>query len=73
MTPAIREKLAATNKSEIARQFGVTPQAVQQWFINGIPATKVVDFCRCIDWVVTPHEIAPKQYPNPSDGLPVKN
>jgi hypothetical protein len=26
--------------------------------------------CRILNWRVTPHEIDPDAYPNPTDGLP---
>lgn len=40
------------------------------WFKNGVPAPKVLSLCECLDWQVTPHEIAPDIYPNQFDGLP---
>ncbi|MBL1626970.1 Cro/Cl family transcriptional regulator, partial [Klebsiella pneumoniae] len=31
---------------------------------------EVLNACRVLDWQVTPHELRPDLYPNPTDGLP---
>lgn len=71
MTPFVKEKIVLlANQSEIARRLGTKPQTVHLWFKNGVPAPKVLSLCECLEWKVTPHEVAPDIYPNPFDGLP---
>ncbi|EPY2989641.1 TPA: hypothetical protein ACJIB5_003706, partial [Shigella sonnei] len=33
---------------------------------------KILRWCEATGWVVTPHEIDSKTYPNPTDGLPAE-
>ncbi|CNH56653.1 transcriptional regulator [Yersinia intermedia] len=71
MTPETKQKIInIANQSEIARRVEEKPQTVNLWFKNGVPPKKVFKLCACLGWKVTPHEIAPDIYPNPSDGLP---
>ncbi|KMJ26826.1 hypothetical protein ABT73_09670 [Salmonella enterica subsp. enterica serovar Typhimurium] len=35
---------------------------------NSSPSQLVVRVARAIDWKVTPHELRPDLYPNPTDG-----
>lgn len=35
------------------------------------PAEVVIAICETCDWKITPHQLRPDVYPNPSDGLPV--
>lgn len=58
------------NQTTIAKIIGVRPQAVSLWFKNGVPPYKVIPFCEALAWDVTPHQIDPELYPNPTDGLP---
>jgi len=37
---------------------------------DGVPGEYVIPICAAIDYQVTPHELRPDLYPNPSDGLP---
>lgn len=71
MTPLVKNKINhLANQSEIARRLGTKPQTVNLWFKNGVPAQKVLSLCECLEWRITPHEVAPDIYPNPFDGLP---
>jgi len=36
------------------------------------PPEAVLAIAATVDWQVTPHELRPDIYPNPSDGLPVE-
>lgn len=58
-------------QTEIAKRVGVKPQAVSLWIKNGVPPYKVIPFCRALSWDVTPHQVDPELYPNPTDGLPL--
>ncbi|AFH95545.1 transcriptional regulator [Providencia stuartii] len=71
MTPLVKNKIIhLANQSEIARRLGTKPQTVNLWFKNGVPAQKVLSLCECLEWRITPHEVAPDIYPNTNDGLP---
>lgn len=51
--------------------FGISSQAVGKWLRKGkIPHGRILPLCRILEWQVTPHEIDPVAYPNPTDGLP---
>ncbi|MFO0325718.1 MAG: transcriptional regulator [Burkholderiales bacterium] len=54
----------------VAELFGKSPQAVIHWYTNGIPAERVLPIAKLTDFKLTPHELRPDLYPNPSDGLP---
>lgn len=60
-------------KSEIARRMGVKPQLVAHWFKQGVPPHRIIPFCAALSWAVTPHQVDPDLYPNPTDGLPKQN
>lgn len=36
-----------------------------------IPPEFILSSCKAIEWVITPHELNPRIYPNESDGLPL--
>ncbi|BDB47333.1 TPA: transcriptional regulator [Escherichia coli] len=58
-------------QNAIARNLGVTPQAVNQWFSKStIPARFVLRVCEVVAWKVTPHGLRPDLYPHPEDGIP---
>lgn len=65
-------KAAGKSLSEVARQFGFkSTQSVANWVINNqVPSERVLQLCELGKWSVTPHELRPDIYPNPSDGLP---
>lgn len=54
--------------SSLGKLVGVSKMAVSLWRSNGIPAERVLKVFEATG--VTPHELRPDLYPNPSDGLP---
>jgi len=58
--------------SAVAREFQIRrPWAVSKWVKAGkVPADRVPDLVRLIDYKVTPHELLPEVYQYPDDGLP---
>ncbi|HIA2903843.1 TPA: transcriptional regulator [Escherichia coli] len=76
MSHVLKSKITKImNQSEIAKHLGVKSQAVSGWlnFTGVIPADRVIPLSRVLDWQVTPHELRPDIYPNPTDGLPCGN
>ena len=58
-------KLAGSGSS-LARQLGVSRQAISQMLDSGmIPAERVLPICRALDNQVTPYELRPDIYPDP--------
>lgn len=53
------KKLKELNQSEIARQLGIKPQAVQQWFKTQVPAERCPDIERISNGQVTCEELRP--------------
>jgi len=62
---AIRQSGSA---SALGKLVGVSKMAVSLWRSNGIPAERVLQVFEATG--VTPHELRPDLYPNPTDGLP---
>ena len=59
MDNQISQKLKELNQSEIARQLGVKPQAVQQWFKRKTPIIRCPEIERITDGKVTCEELRP--------------
>jgi len=57
---------------ELAASVGCTQGMVHQWVsgLRRIAADRVLIICRATDWNITPHELRPDVYSNPTDGLP---
>lgn len=74
MNENIQKKIISLcgSQSELARRLGKNSQTVSVWFRTQVASTEVLNACRALDWKVTPHEIRPDLYPNPTDGLPQK-
>lgn len=71
MDEQLKKRIASiANQTEIANRLGHKPQAVQQWLKKRIPPQKVIPVCVALSWQVTPHELRPDLYPNPSDAMP---
>ena len=72
MKDQIQKKIIAVcgSQSELARRVGKNSQTVSAWFRNGVASNEVINASRALDWQVTPHELRPDLYPNPTDGLP---
>ena len=64
--------LLIMSQSELGRRLGKTPQTISGWFKKRVPAEEVIPACEALGWKVTPHELRPDKYPNPTDGLPVE-
>ncbi|HCM9506496.1 YdaS family helix-turn-helix protein [Enterobacter bugandensis] len=54
--------------SALGALIGVSKMAVSLWRRNGVPAERVLPLFSATG--VTPHELRPDLYPNPTDGLP---
>lgn len=67
MTKEIIKKYGA---AKIASELKESVQTVSNWQSRGVPLDKAVDFCRVVNFEVTPHYLYPKNYPHPHDGLP---
>ena len=59
MDNKISQKLKELNQSEIARQLGVKPQAVQQWFKRKTPIIRCPEIERITEGKVTCEELRP--------------
>lgn len=68
LNTAIERSGSAKN---LADKIGITKQAISLWHRVGIPATRVLQIFNATG--VTPHELRPDLYPNPTDGLPVQS
>lgn len=56
--------------SQTAAVVGVAQPVVSHWRRRGLPADRVLSVSRATGWQVTPHQLRPDIYPNPTDGLP---
>ncbi|MEL3520646.1 YdaS family helix-turn-helix protein [Escherichia coli] len=68
LTKAIKSAGTATN---LATMLGIKPMSVSRWknrYQGMVPAARVLQIYAATG--VTPHELRPDLYPNPSDGLP---
>jgi len=68
LTKAIK---SAGNATKLAAMLGIKPMSISRWKnrYNGVvPAERVLPIFTITG--VTPHELRPDLYPNPTDGLP---
>ena len=68
LTKAIKSAGPATN---LAPMLGIKPMSVSRWknrYQGVVPADRVLQIYAATG--VTPHELRPDLYPNPTDGLP---
>lgn len=72
MKETVQQKIISLcgSQSELARRLGKNSQTVSVWFRTQVASTEVINASRALDWQVTPHELRPDLYPNPTDGLP---
>ncbi|BDH46431.1 hypothetical protein TUM12370_24750 [Salmonella enterica subsp. enterica serovar Choleraesuis] len=72
MQDIIQQKILGIcgSQSELARRLGKNSQTVSVWFRTQVASTEVIKTSRALEWRVTPHELRPDLYPNPTDGLP---
>ncbi|EML4687353.1 transcriptional regulator [Citrobacter amalonaticus] len=68
----LKKKISdSMSRVSIGNHIGVSSQAVSKWMNKGkIPQKRIIALCQVLNWQVTPHEIDPIAYPNPTDGLP---
>ena len=62
---------AAGSARKLGDAIGVTSMAISRWknnYSGVVPAARVIQIFRATG--VTPHELRPDIYPNPTDGLP---
>lgn len=52
----------------LSKAMGLSRGAVSQW--ETVPDGRVLAVCALTGWQVTPHQLRPDLYPNPSDALP---
>lgn len=66
---------AVGTQTAVVRKFGFkSGQSVPNWILrNRVPGDHVIKLCEMGGWVVTPHELRPDIYPDPSYGLPANN
>ena len=63
--------LAGGSYVAVARRFNLrTGFGVSKWRAEGVPAERVLELAGFTGFRVTPHELRPDLYPNPTDGLP---
>lgn len=61
----------AGGAATVARKRGLrSPWSVRKWKVDGLPAAHVLWLAAETAFAVTPHQLAPHLYPNPTDGLP---
>ncbi|HCH0659874.1 TPA: helix-turn-helix domain-containing protein [Enterobacter asburiae] len=68
LTKAIKSAGTAT---KLATMLGIKPMSVSRWknrYRGVVPADRVLPIFTATG--VTPHELRPDLYPNPTDGLP---
>lgn len=72
MLETTQQKIIAVcgSQSELARRLGKNSQTVSVWFRTQVASAEVINTSRALHWEVTPHELRPDLYPNPTDGLP---
>ncbi|HEJ7270071.1 TPA: helix-turn-helix domain-containing protein [Serratia marcescens] len=61
----------AGTASNLAALLGIKPMSVSRWktrYKGAVPADRVLQIYNVTG--VTPHELRPDLYPNPTDGLP---
>jgi len=53
---------------------GVSVPAIKHYRngIRKVSPSKVLATCKATGWTVTPHELRPDLYPNPTDGIPIE-
>ncbi|WP_024556621.1 transcriptional regulator [Franconibacter pulveris 1160] len=65
-----KKMLAICSQAELGRRLGRRAQTVNGWFKHKVPGELVLKVSKAIGFKVTPHELRPDLYPNPTDGLP---
>ncbi|HBH7051313.1 TPA: helix-turn-helix domain-containing protein [Morganella morganii] len=65
-------KKYGVSQSEFAKLVGVTQGYVSQVVAGNyrLKGKKAIEWAFKTQWLVTPHDLNPDDYPNPSDGIP---
>jgi len=59
-------------QADLAAKLDISPQSITQWLKKGkVPFDRVIEVSTAINFKVTPHNLAPKHYPNPTDSIPL--
>lgn len=64
---------SAGSARELASRLGISPNAISQWkgkLKGNVPPDRVLPVFHVTG--ITPHELRPDLYPNPTDGLPIE-
>ncbi|EJZ7014671.1 helix-turn-helix domain-containing protein [Salmonella enterica] len=71
MNDKIRSKLMNHfTQAELGRVFNISQPAARKWLHSSLPPGRVIPLSEKMGWEITPHELRPDLYPNPTDGLP---
>lgn len=62
--------LSIMSQSELGRRLGKRPQTINGWFKKRVPAEEVLPASYALGFKVSPHELRPDKYPNPTDAIP---
>lgn len=68
----IKEIIEKYGPAKIAGDMTESIQTVCNWRSRGVPLDKAIDFCKAVNYEVTPHDIYPQHYPYADDGLPLE-
>jgi len=66
----ISEIIKKHGAASLAKKLNESIQTINNWVSRGVPLDKAVAFCDAVDYEISPHQMYPKQYPHPNDGLP---
>lgn len=74
MNDSLKQRASSRlSQAQIGRLMGVPQQLISRWLSTSrFPAGRVLGFCEVMDWSITPHEVRPDLYPNPTDGIPIQ-
>ena len=67
----LREYLTSHSTfTDFAKRLDVSQPCITHWVKNGVPGERALSVAKATGFLVTPHELRPDLYPNPSDALP---
>lgn len=66
----IRELIKKHTATKIADRMNESVATICNWAVRGVPLDKALEFCRAVDFEVTPNKLYPDKYPHVDDGLP---
>lgn len=58
------------SQAALAKKLGVKQQHVSSWIKTSLPCSRILQVASAVNFRVTPHELDPRFYPNPDDGVP---